>query len=99
MDIQTFQQLMKTLYFHSDTKRGLARTTLWLVEEIGELAHELKKSESDLSRNAVEEEMADVMAWLCSIGNLLNIDLNTAVQKKYPGFCLKCGKSPCICNK
>jgi len=99
MEISAFQKLMKDLYFSSDSQRGIARTSLWLVEELGELMHELKKPESQMKKSAIEEEMADVLAWTSSLANLLQIDLDTAVQKKYPGYCIKCGQNPCTCKK
>ena len=103
MHIRSFQKLMKDLYINSDGKRGVHRTALWLVEEIGELASQLKKNEKDLSKKDVkeniEEEMADIYAWVASLANLLDIDLDGAVQRKYPKRCPKCRKNPCICNK
>ena len=99
MEIHEFQQLMKTLFFESDSKRGIHRTSLWLVEEIGELVRELKKPKDQMNLVQIEEELGDVFAWLCSIANLLNISLEDASTKKYPGYCLKCKKNPCACNK
>jgi NTP pyrophosphatase (non-canonical NTP hydrolase) len=69
------------------------------VEELGELMHQLKKPENEINRESVEEEMADILAWTASLANLLEIDLNQAVEKKYPGYCIKCGENPCQCHK
>ena len=99
MEISKFQQLMKDLYFTNDNQRGIHRTSVWLVEEMGELAHELKKDLSAIDKIAVAEEMADVYAWVASLANLLEIDLNSAVTSKYPHFCVKCGQNPCKCTK
>ncbi|MHA1146926.1 MAG: MazG nucleotide pyrophosphohydrolase domain-containing protein [Promethearchaeota archaeon] len=97
MRIREFQELMRKLYFHQDSKRGLKGTYIWLIEEIGELASILK--ENAPSKEGSAEELADIIAWTCSIANLLNIDLENALFKKYPDKCIKCGESPCICNK
>lgn len=99
MDISEFQKLMRDLYFHNDSQRGIYRTALWLVEEMGELVREVKLTPEKINKSNVEEEMADIYAWVASLANLLDVDLNSAVQKKYPQYCPKCQKNPCICEK
>ncbi len=97
MKISDFQQLMKELYFHQDSKRGSKGTFLWLVEEIGELARIVKGNEIDKEKAA--EEIADIIAWVNSLANLLDIDVEKALDDKYPGHCKKCNKNPCNCNR
>ena len=97
MKISEFQKLIKTLYFEQDQKRGLLKTFAWLVEEIGELAHILKNQE--IESNKASEELADIIAWATSLANLLEIDLEYALFKKYPNMCVKCEYNPCICWK
>ena len=80
LKINEFQQLMKQLYFKNDYERGVLKTTLWLIEEIGELARAIVK---DGSREELEEELADIIAWTASLANILNVDLVTAINKKY----------------
>jgi len=99
MDIAEFQKLMKDLYFHNDSKRGLYRTSIWMIEEIGELMRELKKTQNDMDFVNIGEEMADIYAWIASIANLLNINLDDAVSRKYPNKCIKCDNNPCRCKK
>jgi len=41
--------------------------------------------------------MADVIAWLVSVANLLNIDLESELKKKYPRVCPLCSATPCTC--
>jgi len=97
MKVSEFQNLMKNLYLHQDRDRGIERTFIWLVEEVGELANQLKgKNEKDL--NKISEEMADIIAWTSSLANLLGIDLETALFEKYPNICLKCNSNPCCCS-
>ncbi|KKK41351.1 hypothetical protein LCGC14_0595400 [marine sediment metagenome] len=97
MNIREFQTLIKDLYFEQDQKRGLKNSYIWLIEEIGELASVIKKSEINFDK--VSEELSDIIAWTTSIANLLNIDLETALIKKYPNMCIKCKSNPCICWK
>ncbi len=95
MKILEFQKLIKELYFQKDKSRGLNPTFIWLVEEIGELAQILNKGK--IVKNKVEEELADIVAWTCSIANLLDVNLESALSRKYPNFCIKCKSNPCIC--
>jgi NTP pyrophosphatase (non-canonical NTP hydrolase) len=79
MDLREAQKLIKEKYYERDSTRGLYATFTWFIEEIGELADAIIK----MNRDSLEEELADVFAWLLSIANLLNIDLEEAFNKKY----------------
>ncbi len=94
MHIREFQRLIGELYLDRDVKRGREKTMLWIVEEVGELAEAVRKNDV----KAIGEEMADVLAWLVSLANLYGIDLEEEAKKKYPGYCVKCGKKPCECD-
>jgi NTP pyrophosphatase (non-canonical NTP hydrolase) len=95
MDVKGFQKLMKDLYFERDKKRGKEKTLLWLIEEAGELSEAMRRGDAE----ALEEEIADIIAWTASLANLLDIDLEEALEKKYPGRCRYCGSIPCTCEK
>lgn len=96
MKISEFQKIIKDLYYEKDCKRGLEKTFMWFIEEIGEFAEALRKG----SKESLGEEMADVLAWLTSLANLINIDLEFEVKKKYGrGFCPRCGMRKCICKE
>ncbi|MFX0071929.1 MAG: MazG nucleotide pyrophosphohydrolase domain-containing protein [Candidatus Hermodarchaeota archaeon] len=97
MRVSSFQKLMKDLYFHQDSQRGLKATFIWLVEEVGELANILKEQKID--KQKASEELADICAWVSSLANVLNIDLEQALFNKYPNKCIKCDSNPCKCNK
>ncbi|MCS7121512.1 MAG: nucleotide pyrophosphohydrolase [Archaeoglobaceae archaeon] len=92
MHIKEFQQMIAEIYKDRDLERGVERTMLWVIEEIGELAEALRRGDN------IGEEIADVLAWLVSLANLCNIDVETEVLKKYPGYCIKCGRKPCGCR-
>ena len=84
MTIQEFQQLIRDRYFSTDSARGIPKTFLWLTEEFGELAHalgEFERGNADLEN--LEEEFADVLAWLATIANITGVDLTDAIIKKY----------------
>jgi NTP pyrophosphatase (non-canonical NTP hydrolase) len=97
MRITEFQNLIKDLYFQKDYNRGIKATFIWLIEEIGELAEIINNPQ--VNRERASEELADIIAWTNSIANLLNIDLEDALLKKYPNICIKCKSNPCICEK
>ena len=92
MEITQFQQLIKQLYDKKDRTRGVDKTFVWFVEEVGELARALHRNH----RHELEEEFADCFAWLATLANLTDIDLETAI-KKYQHGCNKCHHTPCKC--
>ena len=92
--IADLQALIATMYTSKDEARGIDGTFMWLMEEIGELAAALREgSAEDLS-----QEFADVLAWLTTIANVVGVDLNEAVSKKYGTGCPGCGKLACVCS-
>lgn len=89
-----FQQLIRDMYLEKDVARGVDGTFMWLMEEIGELASCL--------RNGTHEErlgeFADVIAWLTTIANVVGVDLNEAIMKKYGSGCPGCRQFVCVCD-
>lgn len=102
MHVSQFQELMKSLYFERDKGRGFTKNFLWIVEEVGELAEALRKYQENPENPAtlkdVQMEIADVVAWVTSLANVLNIDLEAALFEKYPNVCPKCLENPCSCK-
>jgi NTP pyrophosphatase (non-canonical NTP hydrolase) len=88
------QASIRETYFDRDRERGLERTFLWLVEEVGELAREVNSDDRDDER--LRLEVSDVLAWLISVANLLDIDVASAASR-FDGGCPKCGAKPCRC--
>ena len=93
MHVREFQDMMRRIYFHRDSERGAVGTFDWLVEEVEELGEALKEK----STKAMEDEFADVLAWLASLANVVNVNLETAAMTKYNNRCPKCGQTPCKC--
>jgi len=92
--LRKLQEQIRRTYFDRDAARGLERTFLWFVEEVGELARLLKTDRRDLY--ALQVEFSDVLAWLLSVANLAGVDIEEAAQR-YVSGCPKCGASPCQC--
>jgi len=93
VEIREFQDSIRQIYFSRDAKRGADKTFLWFLEEVGELTRSYRRGEGE----NIGKEMADVMAWLASLANLLGVDLEHEISKKYPRTCSLCRSNPCIC--
>ncbi len=101
-----FQQLIKEMYYDKDLARGVAGTFLWFMEEIGELSSALRQCSATTDKNDsqwaakrqnLQEEFADVLAWLATMANVMEIDLNRAISEKYGSGCPGCEQFLCIC--
>ncbi len=96
MKIEEAQEMMRKIYLEKDRARGVEGTLKRAFDELGELREAIENNDSTL---AIADEVADVFAWLCSLANLLEIDVSEAFYKKYPDACSKCKKSPCDCDR
>lgn len=94
MQIKEFQRLIEAVYYEKDSKRGLAGTHMWFCEEVGELTRALRRD----TRDELEGEFADVLAWLSSMASIAGIDLEQAALKKYAKGCPRCSATPCTCG-
>ncbi len=84
---------MHSLYFHKDSKRGVVGTFSRLLDELRELEDSLEAG----GQGNIEAEFADVLAWLFSLANLVDVDLEKVASDKYSGTCPKCAQKPCRC--
>ena len=84
MKISEFQRLISKKYEKRDRQRGIPTTFMWFIEEVGELATALASNDP---KNK-EEEFADVFAWLCTLANISDVDLEKACAK-YTGNNIK----------
>ncbi len=86
------QTTIARIYLERDRGRGVDATFRWLTEEVGELARALRTGD----RANLEHEVSDVLAWLLSLANLTDVDVEAAMARFADG-CPKCGASPCVC--
>ena len=77
MDLAELQQLMDELYGEADRARGVPATVAWLCEELGELAQAVRKGGVEQQLH----ELGDVLAWLASLANQLDISLDDAMAR------------------
>ncbi len=90
--LEGFQAQIEALYGRRDRERGLATTFMWFAEEVGELSRALRRSD----RANLEEEFADVLAWLATLASMAGVDLARATNKYLHG-CPRCQMTPCGC--
>ncbi len=81
MTIKEFQEFIRTKYYATDSARGTPATFMWFIEEVGELSTALAGTDQANK----EEEFADVLAWLCTLANINNVDLSQAIEKYTSG--------------
>ncbi len=75
MEISTLQQIVKDRYFKTDSARGIFHTAMWFHEEVGELSSAIANGDQ---QNA-KEEFADVLMWLLTLANLMEVDVEEAI--------------------
>ncbi|HQV60323.1 MAG TPA: MazG nucleotide pyrophosphohydrolase domain-containing protein [Chitinophagaceae bacterium] len=75
MEISALQQIVRERYFKTDNERGIYHTALWFHEEVGELSSAIASGDK---QNA-KEEFADVLMWLLTLANLMEVDMQEVV--------------------
>ncbi|MBX3378398.1 MAG: hypothetical protein KF678_15500 [Phycisphaeraceae bacterium] len=86
LTIEAFQKLIRDRYYPTDSARGTPGTFMWFIEEVGELATALQdnapgKKPTPEQRANLDEEFADVLAWLTTLANINGVDLERALRK------------------
>jgi NTP pyrophosphatase (non-canonical NTP hydrolase) len=76
MEVSELQQIVRDRYFKTDNERGIFHTALWFHEEVGELSSAIASGDK---QNA-KEEFADVLMWLMTLANLMEVDMEEAVS-------------------
>jgi NTP pyrophosphatase (non-canonical NTP hydrolase) len=94
MTLAELQQRILDLYGSKDGTRGTEGTFMWFMEEVGELSAALRGGDHDER----VLEFADVLAWLATLANIANVDLEEAMARKYGTGCPGCGQTPCRCG-
>jgi NTP pyrophosphatase (non-canonical NTP hydrolase) len=76
MEISELQKIVKDRYFKTDNERGIYHTALWFHEEVGELSSAIASGDQ---QNA-KEEFADVLMWLLTLANLMEVNMEEAID-------------------
>lgn len=92
--VSEVQQYIKNMYSTLGwTSNDPRDRILYLTEEVGELAHAVRKKlghSIDLSKegdDTVEDEVADVFITLCALCNVMGVDLSKAFLQKQAKNC------------
>lgn len=93
VDLVRFQRVIADTYLERDAERGVSATVAWLAEEVGELAQAVRKG----SPGQQLHELGDVLAWLASLANQLDLSLADAASR-YGSGCPRCAAIPCTCS-
>lgn len=86
--LRDFQEYVKRLEAERGfTQQNAIEKCLLLGEEMGELFKAVRKTmklKTDVNANigSIDEELADIMIYVCSIANRFDIDLEQAFRKK-----------------
>ena len=75
MEISALQKIIKERYFKKDNERGIYHTALWFHEEVGELSSAIASGD----KHNAKEEFADVLMWLLTLANLMEVDMEDAI--------------------
>ncbi len=86
LSVADFQSLIRDRYNATDSARGAAGTFLLFMEEVGELATALHdnrpgKSPTPDQQANLKEEFADVLAWLMTLANIMQVDIAESLIK------------------
>jgi len=92
VDLAELQRIIELTFGDRDRARGVPSTVAWLAEEMGELAQAVRKGD----RASQVHEFGDVLAWVASLANQMDIDLTEAVER-YAAGCPRCHATPCAC--
>lgn len=77
MELAEVQARVEELYGRADRERGVPSTVAWLCEELGELAQAVRKG----TRDEQLHELGDVLAWLASLANQIDLSLDDAFRR------------------
>jgi NTP pyrophosphatase (non-canonical NTP hydrolase) len=91
--LSELQRIIERTFGRRDRARGVATSVAWLCEEVGELAQAIRKGTPAQQRH----EFADVVAWVVSLANQMDVDLAAAVGERYADGCARCRSMPCTC--
>jgi NTP pyrophosphatase (non-canonical NTP hydrolase) len=92
MRLAELQAAIDATFGERDRARGVDGTFRWFVEEVGEVAKALR----DRDPKELDHELGDALAWLTSVANLVDVDLERAAAR-FANGCPRCGSSPCAC--
>lgn len=105
ISLNEWQEMFNEIYPRSPNEIGTGRSTIGLLEELGEMAEAIRVF--DRYPKYLAGEAADVFSYIMGIANEHNMQLQIdgktdfnfekEMLKRYPGICPQCGYKICIC--
>jgi NTP pyrophosphatase (non-canonical NTP hydrolase) len=92
VDLRDLQSVIEVTFGERDRGRGVPASVAWLAEEVGELAQAVRKG----THEQRVHEFGDVIAWVATLANQLDVDLTDAIER-YARGCPRCEAIPCAC--
>lgn len=97
--LEAWQNMFKTIYWNVNRDRPRFAIGFHLMEEIGEVAKEIRVGD----REKCKEELADVFAWIIALVMKAEADFDDfkfsdELWKAYPGICKDCKNEECTCK-
>jgi len=89
------QDFHRTLYLWHHEGEDPVRIVQHIGEEVAEVSEALRHKDME----NVAKEMADVLSWILTFCNRMDIDLEGVMWRIYPYECRKCEKAPCVCEE
>ncbi|MEK7172706.1 MAG: hypothetical protein AAB740_01865 [Patescibacteria group bacterium] len=100
--LRQWQQHFNALYGEKNRQKGMDNVLNRLFKEVGELLSLLMMiPNTNLKLSEIEKEfaleLADALAWVIALANLLGVDIEQAIVGRYGNGCWRCHQNSCIC--
>lgn len=89
---------INSIYAHRNESLSFEYIYSYLTRKISFLSREFIRG-SDDDRSKLKHTYIDALSWLIAISEKMDIDLEDAFIRKFPGVCPYCVKSPCQCSQ
>ena len=92
-DVNFYQEYLAGLYSRINTKRSFENIYGYVHRTIGHFGKTID------SESTAPEDFVLPISWIFSLATKLNVKLQDAVLRKYPGICPYCLESICVCYR
>lgn len=97
--LDEWQKMFERIYGKVNRLLPLTTIGFHLGEELAEVSTAFRFRDSENRRQELENELADVFAWLMALAIRYNTMLSTIAYEAYPGVCDTCRNPKCTCPK
>lgn len=90
--LHDWQEFISKVYREENVRLTPMNALVAMMKDVGDLAMLHRKRASEVE---ITSKIAAMLAWTLTISELLKLDLESVVQKKYDDHCPVCGKEIC----